>query len=91
MKLSVKGLALAFAILWGGTVLLTGIGNLIWPGYGVALLDVARSIYPGYAAMTGFVGVVVGTCYALLDGLVGGAIFAWLYNTLGGIAKSANE
>ena len=80
--LSVKATALAAGILWGACIFLVGIGNLIWPSYGTALLDLARSIYPGYAHTAGFVGVIVGTLYALLDGIVGGAVFAWLYNRL---------
>lgn len=80
MRLSVKGLALALGILWGGCIFLVGIGNLLWPDYGGALLDLARSIYPGYGSTTGFWSVIVGTIYALLDGAVGGAIIAWLYN-----------
>ena len=54
MKLSIKGLALASGILWGGSILLVGVANLIWPSYGVAYLDLARAIYPGYG--TGFGG-----------------------------------
>ncbi len=89
MKLSVKGLALASGIGWGGSILFVGILNLIWPPYGSAFLDLARSIYPGYAATPGFGGVVVGTLYGLLDGTVGGAIVAWLYNALGGSGEAA--
>ncbi len=89
MKLSVKGLALASAIVWGGSILIVGILNLIWSGYGVAYLDLARSIYPGYAAMSGFIGVLVGTVYGFVDGWIGGAIFAWLYNTLSGPGSTA--
>ena len=81
MKLSVKGLALASAVLWGAALFLTGILNLIFPKYGVAMLDLMRSIYPGYAAMSGFLGVIVGTLYALVDGAICGALLAWLYNT----------
>lgn len=82
MKLSVKGLALTAAVLWGGCILLVGILNLIWTGYGVAFLDMARSIYPGYATVGGVGGVVVGTLYGALDGAIGGALFGWLYNLL---------
>jgi hypothetical protein len=82
MKLSIKGLALASGILWGGSILLVGLINLIWPAYGVAFLDLAQSIYPGYGA--GFWGLIVGTLYGVVDGAVGGAIFAWLYNTFAG-------
>jgi len=82
MKLSVKGLAITAAIVWGGAIFLTGLLNLIWMGYGVAFLDMARSIYPGYAGTAGFAGVIVGTLYGVVDGAVGGAVFAWLYNRL---------
>ena len=80
MQLSVKGLAWTGAVLWGLAVFLTGVLNLIFPSYGVAMLDMVRSIYPGYGATAGFVGVIVGTLYAALDGAVCGALLAWLYN-----------
>lgn len=80
MRLDVKALAFAGAILWGGCVLLMGIANLIWTGYGTHFLGFLASIYPGYHATPSLGEVVIVTCYALLDGLVGGAIFAWLYN-----------
>jgi len=82
MKLSLKGLALALGILWGGCILLVGVGNLVWPEYGTALLDLARSIYPGYAETSGLWGVLVGTLYGFLDGAVAGVVLAWLYNHL---------
>jgi len=82
--LSAKGLAWTAGIVWGACVLLVGIANLIWPGYAVAFLDMVRSIYPGYAETSGFVGVIVGTLYALVDGFVGGWIFGWLYNRFAG-------
>ena len=80
MKLSVKGLALASAILWASALLFTGIGNLVWAGYGQAFLEAMSSVYPGYHVGTGFSGVVTGTLYALVDGGIAGAILAWLYN-----------
>ena len=84
MKLSLKGFALAFGILWGGCILLVGLGNLLWPDYGEALLNIARSIYPGYASTAGLWGVIVGTLYSFVDGVVGGLIFAWVYNRVAG-------
>ena len=81
MKLSVKGLALAAGILWGGMVFLIAIAHAWW-GYGSAFLQLADSLYPGYHAGGGVSSIFVGTIYALLDGLVGGAILAWLYNKL---------
>jgi len=85
MKLSIKGLALAFGIFWGGSILLVGLINLIWPPYGIAFLDWAQSIYPGYAgSAASFGGLILGTVYGVVDGAVGGAILAWLYNTFSG-------
>ncbi len=81
MKLSVKALAITAGVVWGASVLLVGIGNLIWPGYGQALLELASSLYPGYT-IGGFGSVIVATLYALLDGAIVGAVFAWLYNRL---------
>ncbi|UCC47529.1 MAG: hypothetical protein JSV41_08485, partial [Gemmatimonadota bacterium] len=83
MKLCVKSLATAAAILWGAGFFLTGIAHLIWPSYGTALLELADSLYPGYH-VGGFGSVIVGTLYAMLDGAVCGAVFAWLYNRLVG-------
>lgn len=80
MKLSVKGLAIASAILWASALLLTGTANLIWPGYGHAFLEAMSSIYPGYKVDSGISGVITGTLYALVDAGIAGALLAWLYN-----------
>lgn len=78
--LSVKGIAIAFGLLWGGCILIVGLANMAAPPYGSALLELSSSVYPGYHGPDGVGSVVVGTLYALVDGLIGGAIFAWLYN-----------
>ncbi|MFQ5741888.1 MAG: hypothetical protein ACE5JX_23075 [Acidobacteriota bacterium] len=81
MKLSLKGMTLAAALAWGVLAMfLTGLGNLIWTGYGQGFLDVMASVYPGYHAQASFGQVFIGTLYGLLDGAVAGAVFAWLYN-----------
>lgn len=80
MKLSVKGLAIASAILWASALLFTGLGNLIWPGYGHAFLEAMSSIYPGYRVDAGISGVITGTLYALVDAGIGGTLFALIYN-----------
>lgn len=82
MKLSIKALALTSAVLWGGAIFLTGLANLLAPGYGVELLALAASIYPGYEVTGGFGSLIVGTLYALLDGAIFGGLLAWLYNRL---------
>ncbi len=80
MRFNITALAITTGLFWGAAILLVSLANLIWPEYGVALLDVAASVYPGYQAGTGIGSVIVGTLYALVDGAVAGAIFAWLYN-----------
>ena len=80
MKFSVKGLALASAILWGFAMLGMGLANLIWDGYGQPFLQTMASVYFGYHATRSIAEVIVGTLYGFLDGLIAGAVFAWLYN-----------
>ena len=80
MKLSIKGLTIAVALLWGLTFFLVSISNLIWPSYGTEFLELLSTIYPGYKDVGTFGSVIVGTLYALLDGAIGGALLAWLYN-----------
>jgi len=84
MKFNVIQLGLAFAIIWAVIILLVGITNLIFPGYGVAFLKIIDSIYPGYHfGKWEFGGVIVATLYAALDGFILGIVFAWLHNLLG--------
>lgn len=87
MRLCKKSTALAFGLFWGGAMLIFGIANQIWPGYGAAFLHLFASVYPGYTP-GGFGSVIVGTLYGLVDGFIGGLIFAWLYNMFA--AKNAN-
>lgn len=80
MTLSVRGLAWAMALLWGGMMLFCGLLNLAFPGYAEALLRWAASFYPGYAGPAGPASVVVVTLYGLVDGAIAGFLLAWLYN-----------
>jgi hypothetical protein len=80
MKLNVGAVAAASAVLWSGSVLITGVANIVEPRYGREFLRMVASIYPGYKARPEFREVAIGTCYAAVDGAVGGALFAWLYN-----------
>ena len=84
MKLSVKGLAIAFAIVWGGVIFVVGLANLISETYGVAFLEVIASVYPGFQLEGSFGSVIVGTLYGALDGAIGGFVFGWLYNRFAG-------
>lgn len=80
MKLSVKGLSLASAVLWGGSILIIGILNLLIPGYGGAFLELCESIYPGFKHTGTATAILIGTGYGLVDGAIFGALLAWLYN-----------
>ena len=89
MRLSIKGLAVAAGLLWGGAVLFLGLINLACESYGVEFLKLVSSIYPGFHASRTLGDVLVGTAYAAVDGAVGGVLLAWLYNLVaGGQAKS---
>ena len=80
MKLNLKALTIAFAILWAGAVFIVGAANLIWPEYGKAFLLMLASIYPGYKASGLFGDMIAGSLYALVDGAIAGLILGWLYN-----------
>lgn len=88
MKLNLKALTISVAVVWAGAVLIVGVANAIWPGYGKAFLMVLASIYPGFGA-TGTLGdALVGSGYALVDAAIVGLIFGWLYSFIAG-AKSS--
>jgi hypothetical protein len=89
MQVNVKALGFTVALLWGGAVLLVGMGNLAVPGYGSAFLEVVASIYPGYQATPSVGEVIVGGLYALADGFIGGLIAGWLYNLFVGRVSTA--
>lgn len=89
MKLNLKALALTAGILWALAILITGIANLIWSGYGVGFLQIMASVYPGYHAAGSVGDLIVGTLYALVDGALCGLVFGWLYNLLTGTASTA--
>jgi len=84
MKLDVWAFTITVAVIWTGVVLLVGLANLIWPGYGQSFLDVVASVYPGYQVDGSFGQVIIGSLYALVDSLVVGAIFALIYNLIVG-------
>ena len=81
MRLSVRSTALAGGVMWGVMcMLVVGLGNMMWSGFGQGLLDLGASLYPGYDAAPNIGQVLLVTLYGLLDGAIAGAIFAWLYN-----------
>jgi hypothetical protein len=89
MRFSLKAIALAGALLWGGAILLVGLINLAWPGYGVNFLQMTSSVYPGFHVSHTIGSVVIGTLDGLVDGGVAGLLFAWLYNSFVGSPSHA--
>jgi len=84
MRLSIRGLALAGGLLWGGLMLLVGFLHLIDAGYGVSFLDMTGSVYPGFHAARSLGDWLLGSLYGFVDGGIAGLLFGWLYNLLGG-------
>ena len=91
MLLNIKALTITGAVLGAGCVLLTGLANLVFPSYGVGLLELAASVYPGYHGPDGIGSVVVGTLYAALDGAIAFAVIAWVYNLAARQAKAGGS
>ena len=89
MKLNVKAFVLTMSIFCALTIGLTGLGNLLWSGYGSTLLQILASLYPGYHASGTMGDLVVGILYALFDGAVMGLIFVFIYNALVGKESTA--
>lgn len=84
MRLSMKGMAVAFGLLWGGGILFVGLLNLAMPAYGMNFLQMVSSVYPWFHASRTFGDVVIGTIDGFIDGATGGFLFAWLYNSFNG-------
>lgn len=80
-NLSVKGLILAGAIIWGVylffVALLAGWGiTFMWVSK--ELVELLSTVYPGY--VIGFGGAIIGLLYGLICGAVCGGLVAWLHN-----------
>ena len=81
MRLSVKAMAMAGALVWGGYGMLgTALLNAVFPPYGEHFLMTMSSVYPGYHATPAIGDMLVGACYGALDGGVAGLLLTWLYN-----------
>ena len=83
MKFKPVKLGLVVGIFWAFIVFAVALANLIFPGYGVAFLELIDGIYPGYSfGQWSFMGCIVAGLYALLDGFILGLIFGWLFNAI---------
>lgn len=77
MRLNVKAMALACAILWASAIFLLTWWLIIFEGVTGDPTYIGR-VYRGYNLSP--LGSVIGLVWAFFDGLIMGAIFAWLYN-----------
>ncbi len=77
MKLNVKALALATALVWGIGLFMGTWWIILFDGASYETTFLGQ-IYRGYSISP--LGSVLGLVWGLADGLIGGAIFAWLYN-----------
>lgn len=80
MRLSIKGLTIAVALLEVISFLFVALLNVIFRPYGGAHLAILTSLYPGYDPVAGAFSIIVGLLYALVAGAAAGALLAWLYN-----------
>jgi len=74
-----RALAVATSLLCGASALLLGTANLMWPSYGLPLLQLLASLLPGYAGQPSPGAVAVLTAYASVDGAIFGYALGWLY------------
>ena len=79
MKLNVSAFAVTCGILWGLGLFLGTLWIVLIGGATGEVTFIGR-VYLGYSISP--LGAVIGLVWALVDGLVGGAVFAYLYNTL---------
>jgi hypothetical protein len=80
MKLSIKALAIAVALLEAISFLFVALLNLLLRPYGGAYLGILTSLYPGYDPVSGPLSMITGVFYALIAGAAAGALLAWMYN-----------
>ena len=89
MQLSLKAMALAVGILWGGAILFIGVLAMTSPPYGDEFMKLLSSLYPGFHNTGSFGDLLIGVFYGLVDGAIGGLVFAWLYNLFAKPASAA--
>jgi hypothetical protein len=77
-KLAVMPLGLAIGLLWGLSVLVTGLITTLHGGWGVDFVTAMGSMYIGYDNT--IAGSVIGGIWGFVDGFIGGALIALFYN-----------
>jgi len=80
MKLSLKAMIIAGALLDAVGFLFVSLMNLALRPYGGAYLALLSSLYPGYDPVNWPIAMVIGTLYSLLAGALAGFVFGYFYN-----------
>lgn len=79
--ISVKGLALAGAILWGVYLFLLALlasWGIKFMWISKELVELLNTVYPGY--VVGLGGAIIGLLYGIVCGAVCGGLVAWFHN-----------
>jgi hypothetical protein len=79
MKLNVKAFSLAFGLIWGLGLLCLTWWIIAFDG-ATGEATIIGQVYRGFNISP--MGSLIGLVWAFVDGAVGGAIFAWLYNSV---------
>lgn len=79
MGISVRGVTVTSALIWGGCMLFVGLLNLAYPAYGSEFLRMMSSIYPGADTSRTIGRVLLGAMYGFIDGAIAGYLIAILY------------
>lgn len=79
MKLNIKAFALTCGLIWGLGLLCLTWWIIAFEGATGDPTFIGR-LYRGYSISPA--GSIIGMLWAFADAAIGGAIFAWLYNTL---------
>ena len=74
MRLSLKAMAIAAGLLWGGAILCVGLINLVDANYGTNFIQLTSSVYPWFHASRTIGNVVIGTVDGFIDGAFAGMI-----------------
>jgi hypothetical protein len=85
MRLETRAFALTCGLIWGLGLLALTWWVMAFDGATGEATVIGR-VYRGYSLSP--LGSLIGLLWGLVDGFIGGAIFAWLYNT---IAKASSR
>lgn len=79
MKLNIKAFSLSIGLLWGFGLFFITWWLILLEGASGDVTIIGR-VYRGFNISP--IGSVIGFLWGFVDGIIGGAVLAWLYNTL---------